>query len=404
MSSHDLLKILSSGAVFADNACKSRSGKTRTSRDMGPKLDGQELSLSFFAPGAHPGTKRQRESNDVEGIMTKVPEMSRTDAIAFRAEAGVAKLKSSDNESSTSKSGCSGGVSLFRSGGSRVQRHSAGDTAPTDELKAKTIRQEEIACFRRKMGIRVRGEDVADPMESFHDMPHVGPGQDASLTRRVLLQNVEESEWKEPTPVQMQAVPVLVAGRDLLAAAPTGSGKTAAFVMPIILRLGKHNAGAKAVRGVRGILLAPTRELAAQIHRDVVRLSRGRKIRICLLTKSGVAKTAEVNGLSGYDIIVSTPMRLVALLREGAISLETVEIVVLDEADKLFDAEGTRSGVDNSFVGQVDEVLAACSHRAIQRALFSATIGHKVSRAFAVEFLPFLSSTLLSMQSNQSLG
>lgn len=407
MSSHDLLKILSSGAAFGDKACKSR-GKTRTSRDMGPKLDGQDLSLSFFAPNAYTGTKRHRESNEVEGIMTMVPEMSRTNAIAFRAEAGVAKLKSTDHESSKSKSGCSGGVSLFRRGGSRVPAHSTGDTAPTalcatSESKAATVRQEEIACFRRKMGIRVRGEDVADPMESFHDMPQAGPGQDASLTRRVLLKNVEESEWKEPTPVQMQAVPVLVEGRDLLAAAPTGSGKTAAFVMPIILRLGKRNAGAEAVRGVRGILLAPTRELAAQIHRDVVRLSRGRKIRICLLTKSGVAKTAEVNGLSGYDIIVSTPMRLVALLREGTISLETVEIVVLDEADKLFDAEGTRSGIDNSFVGQVDEVLAACSHQAIQRALFSATIGHKVSRVFAfkttpVEFLP-LCSTLLSMQS-----
>lgn len=95
MSSHDLLKILASGAVFGDDACKSRRGKTRTSRDMRPKLDGQESYLNFFAPDANTGTRRQRESNGVEGITVVTPALSSTDSIVFQVEAGVAKLKSS---------------------------------------------------------------------------------------------------------------------------------------------------------------------------------------------------------------------------------------------------------------------------------------------------------------------
>ena len=108
-------------------------------------------------------------------------------------------------------------------------------------------------------------------------------------------------------------------------------------------------------------------------------------MRVCLLTKAGAAKAAAAAGvdskkaLTGYDIVVSTPMRLVALVRERAVSLASVEMVVLDEADKLFDAGGAGGGSDQAFVGQVDEVLAACSNQQVQRALFSATIGQQVS-------------------------
>lgn len=269
---------------------------------------------------------------------------------------------------------------------------------PTDR-KASLVRLEEIACFRRRMRIRVRGEEVPDPMASFVDMPQVGTGQNALQTRRVLLQNVESSyHWKEPTPVQMQGVTALAAGRDLCATAPTGSGKTGAFVIPMILRLGVQRQNEK-LSGVRGVVLSPTRELCAQIHRDIVRLSRGRKLHVCLLTKAGVVKAAASIGadskkaLSGYDIVVTTPMRLVALVRGGAVSLSNVEMVVLDEADKLFDAGVAGSGSDKAFIGQVDEVLAACSHRNVQRALFSATIGQQVSTFCGVYCYYFWNAT-----------
>lgn len=379
MSSRELLEMLGSGAAFGKRA--QQPSERRKDAKKPPS------TINFFAAaGGAPssaGKKRRRAANDGH--------KARPSAGVGQALVNKASSKQAARASSKGKNGGGSPLALFASSpasayaGKRnnLEGTIEGEVA-TRENKARSVRMEEIACFRRRMGIKVRGEEVADPMESFGDMPAAGPGDDAQQILRVMLRNVEESAWKEPTPVQMQAVPILVTGRDLLAAAPTGSGKTAAFVMPMILRLGGQRAFTEA-SGVRGLLLAPTRELAAQIHRDVVRLSRGRKLRVCLLTKAGSAKAAAATGMDskkallGYDIVVSTPLRLVAILREGAVSLASVEMVILDEADKLFDAGVVGGGSDKAFVGQVDEVLAACSNEQVQRALFSATIGQQVS-------------------------
>lgn len=378
MSSRELLEMLGSGAAFGKTA--HQPSERRKDAKTPPSS-----AINFFTAGAgapsSAGKKRRRAPNDGHKIR---PSAGANQALVSKSSSKPAASK--DKNSSGSALALFASVqAASASAGKRTNSEGAveGEVA-TGERKVRAVRLEEIACFRRRMGIKVRGEEVADPMECFGDMPTAGLGDDARQTRRVILRNVEESTWKEPTPVQMQAVPILVAGRDLLAAAPTGSGKTAAFVMPMILRLGVQRAFAGA-SGVRGLLLAPTRELAAQIHRDVVRLSRGRKLRVCLLTKAGSAKAAAATGmdskkaLSGYDIVVSTPLRLVALVREGAVSLASVEMVVLDEADKLFDAGAVGGGSDKAFVGQVDEVLAACSNDQVQKALFSATIGQQVS-------------------------
>ena len=376
MSSRELLEMLGSGAAFKRNAQQpANEGRQEDKK--------QSTSVNFFAPSSAPGPaakKRRRALNEGHGGKPSAPSKAQRNdggskmAVPVEGKNGGSELAlfaAASNDSASAGKRCK-------------SKDIVEGEAATGEAKARSVRLEEIACFRRRMGIKVRGEEVAEPMESFLAIPSPGRGDDARQTRRILLKNVEESAWKEPTPVQMQAVPVLVAGRDLLAAAPTGSGKTAAFVMPMILRLGEPRAD-DGGSGVRGILLAPTRELAAQIHRDVVRLSRGKKMRVCLLTKAGAAKAAAAAGvdskkaLTGYDIVVSTPMRLVALVREGAVSLASVEMVVLDEADKLFDAGGAGGGSDQAFVGQVDEVLAACSNQQVQRALFSATIGQQVS-------------------------
>ncbi|CAM9435103.1 unnamed protein product [Scytosiphon promiscuus] len=369
MSSRELLDMLGSGAAFGNKA--QRPGN-RGKDSAKP----QQSSANFFAnAGRAPtglGKKRIRERRD-----------------GSKAIRPVANPPHQPSDNRPYAGGKNGGTELslfgrsFNSSAESQRKDIEKTESASEEAKARLVRREEIACFRRRMGIKAKGEDVADPMESFVDLPLTGSGEDAGQTRKVLLRNIEGSAWKEPTPVQMQAVPILVAGRDLLAAAPTGSGKTAAFVLPMILNLAQKRADAQTL-GVRGILLAPTRELAAQIHRDVVRLSRGRKLRVCLLTKAGAAKAAAATGmdskkaLSEYDIVVSTPMRLVALVRDGAVSLASVEMVVLDEADKLFDAGSAGCSSDKAFVGQVDEILAACSHQNVQRALFSATIGQQV--------------------------
>lgn len=382
MASQDLLEILGSGAIF--------SGKSRRKDVERRRGDCQATgSVGFFRPAAAAsGKKRRRETDGDQSIATSVAGGGSHETPSSDGNGIDSDLRSRPKPRKKTSAGAD--VTLFHprcssdAKNSRKAETAAADMPPR-EAKSLQIRTEEVACFRRRMGIRVKGDYVSDPMETFGDMPNSGTGVASSNTRRILLKNVEESAWKEPTPVQMQAVPVLVAGRDLLAAAPTGSGKTAAFVMPMILRIGGHEGVETGGSGVRGILLAPTRELAAQIHRDVVRLSRGRKLRVCLLTKAGAAKAAAATGidrkdaLSAYDIVVTTPMRLVALIRDGAVSLSSVKMVVLDEADKLFDAGTASGGTDEAFVGQVDEILAACSHRDVQRTLFSATIGAHVS-------------------------
>ena len=391
MSSRDLLEILGSGAAFG--------GKARKAESEGPSDVKSTSSINFFVQRG--GSKRRRASLDERKPAPTPPAQAPTPAPTVD-EAGPSYGRPRRVSEKFSKlSGGATSIALF--GKHRKDEAIAHDDVPADG-RARSIHAEEIACFRRRMGIKVKGEEIPDPIESFVNMPLGARGKDAAQTKRTLLQNVEDSAWKEPTPIQMQAVPVLVAGRDLLAAAPTGSGKTAAFVMPMILKLGVQRAEV-AASGIRGILLAPTRELAAQIQRDVVRLSRGRKLRVCLLTKAGAAKAAAAAGtdskkaLSGYDIVVSTPMRLVSLVREGAVSLASVEMVVLDEADKLFDAGVADGGSDKAFVGQVDEVLAACSHRQVQRALFSATIGQKVSASYLARVGPWRTSVLMEHQS-----
>ncbi|CAM9199905.1 unnamed protein product [Discosporangium mesarthrocarpum] len=302
------------------------------------------------------------------------------DDVDSASEDAVTHPSASDSESESDDQG--EGMDLFPGG--RKDGASADKTARknirSSAIKEKSIHDEELAHFRRRMGIRVKGSQVPEPMERFADMPSRGDEKEGGHTRRVLLENIEASAWKEPTPIQMQAVPILLEGRDLLATAPTGSGKTAAFVLPITLRLGSQPRS-PGEKGVRAVLLAPTRELAAQIHRDVVHLTRGRKLRTSLLTKAVASKGAGADSksvLAGCDLVVSTPMRLVALLRGGSISLSSVTMVVLDEADKLFDTGGGQEDGDKAFIAQVDEVLHACSNTRVQRAMFSATMGDHV--------------------------
>jgi ATP-dependent RNA helicase DDX52/ROK1 len=165
--------------------------------------------------------------------------------------------------------------------------------------------------------------------------------------------------------------------------------------------------------GIRSIFLAPTKELAEQIHRETLRLSQGRKLKITLLKKS-VAMTAIASQstatLSRCDVLVATPMRLLTLIRNKSIDLSHVEIVILDEADKLFEldsghadpseteeaVEGDNANIStrSSFLTQIDEILHECQPK-IQCGLFSATIGPQVQE---------LASTLLKRPIHITIG
>jgi len=168
--------------------------------------------------------------------------------------------------------------------------------------------------------------------------------------------------WTEPTPIQSKVIPLLMAGRDVAGQAQTGSGKTGAFVIPMIERLSRD------VRGIQALVLAPTRELALQIG-EVVRDLGGPKVRIATLY-GGQPIERQLTALrGGVQIAVATPGRLLDHLNRRTVSLDAVKFLVLDEADRM---------LDMGFLPDVEEILGR-TPTSRQTALFSATLPDAVS-------------------------
>ena len=152
-----------------------------------------------------------------------------------------------------------------------------------------------------------------------------------SLDRRIAAA-IKTVGYTTPTAIQQQAIPLVLAGRDVLGLAQTGTGKTAAFLLPILQRLTKGP-----LRRVRALIIAPTRELAEQIHQMSVDLGQNTKVR-GVTVYGGVSKARQVTALRrGAEIVVACPGRLLDLLGDGAIDLSQVEVLVLDEADRMCD-------------------------------------------------------------------
>ncbi len=174
-----------------------------------------------------------------------------------------------------------------------------------------------------------------------------------------LLQDLAGAGLTEPTPIQAQAIPAGLQGRDVLGCAQTGTGKTAAFVIPMIERLAGAPAGPP-----RGLILAPTRELAFQIQRTVVQLGRSQGVSATTIV-GGEDLQAQVRGLRQRPtIIVATPGRLLDHMWNGTVRLAEFTIVVLDEADRM---------LDMGFAPQLNQILEALSDER-QTLLFSATL------------------------------
>jgi ATP-dependent RNA helicase RhlE len=190
-------------------------------------------------------------------------------------------------------------------------------------------------------------------LTSFADL-----GLDSSLQRALA-----DEGYATPTPIQTQAIPHVLAGRDLLGCAQTGTGKTAAFVLPLLQRLGAA-ALRPQPRGTRCLVLVPTRELALQVLDSVARYGRhGRWSRVAVF--GGVGQEPQVRALArGVDILVATPGRLLDLMNQRACRLDTLEALVLDEADRM---------LDMGFIRDIRKVLAVVPKKR-QTLLFSATM------------------------------
>ncbi|OAO14304.1 DEAD/DEAH box RNA helicase [Blastocystis sp. ATCC 50177/Nand II] len=215
--------------------------------------------------------------------------------------------------------------------------------------------EDQINEFRNRLHISVMGGDIPNPITSFDQMAFT-PEQ-AEL-KQTVLRNIEGFEYKEPTPIQMQSIPIVIANRDILGIAPTGSGKTAAYLLPLIQRLGTHQPDR-----IRSIVLTPTAELAHQVSRHFARLSEGSGLKSLVLSKPTL--TGVIDKGVKVDCLVATPLRLISTIASKTIDFAGVEVLVLDEGDKLF---------EDSFVEQIDAILAACTNPRLQRLLFSATL------------------------------
>ncbi|MCX7751001.1 MAG: DEAD/DEAH box helicase [Candidatus Bipolaricaulota bacterium] len=183
-----------------------------------------------------------------------------------------------------------------------------------------------------------------------------------------ILSGLQSARYVSPTPIQAQAIPEVLAGRDLIGVAQTGTGKTAAFVLPILQRLAERPGP-----GLRALVLAPTRELAEQIHGVVQTLGRDLGVRSVALY-GGVRKGPQRAALrGGVEIAVACPGRLLDLHRERAVRLSAVEVVVLDEADRM---------CDMGFLPEVRRILALLP-AGRQTLFFSATMPPEVRRLAA---------------------
>lgn len=151
----------------------------------------------------------------------------------------------------------------------------------------------------------------------------------------IIEANIRDMGYTEPTPIQTQAIPAVLDGKDVMGLAQTGTGKTAAFVLPILKRFSAKPA--KAQRGVRHLVLAPTRELAEQIHENAIALGRNTGMR-SVSVYGGVGMQPQINKLrAGYQFVAACPGRLLDHIQRGNIDLSRLETLVLDEADHMFD-------------------------------------------------------------------
>jgi ATP-dependent RNA helicase RhlE len=180
---------------------------------------------------------------------------------------------------------------------------------------------------------------------------------------------LERAGFNTPTPIQAQAIRPQLDGRDILGIAQTGTGKTAAFGLPILHHI-LGLSGRPAPKTCRALILAPTRELAVQIEQHIRRMAGGARISTALVL-GGVSRMAQIRQLSrGVDILIATPGRLTDLVGEGHVRLDEARWVVLDEADRM---------LDMGFIREVRKFIAAL-HPRRQSALFSATMPPEVAK------------------------
>ena len=187
-----------------------------------------------------------------------------------------------------------------------------------------------------------------------------------------LLRAVQDSGYTEPTPIQAQAIPIVLAGKDVMGGAQTGTGKTAGFTLPLLHRLARHanTSSSPARHPIRALILCPTRELAMQVHESVKTYSKYLALKsICIY--GGVDMKPQIAEMKeGREIVVATPGRLLDHVQQKTVSFNFVEFLVLDEADRM---------LDMGFIPDIKRILALLPKER-QSLLFSATFSDEIKK------------------------
>ena len=184
-----------------------------------------------------------------------------------------------------------------------------------------------------------------------------------------LMRALSEEGYSQPTPIQKQAIPIVLEGKDILAGAQTGTGKTAGFTLPLLELLSKEEA-AKGKRRVRALILTPTRELAAQVGESVKTYGKYLPFRSTIIFGGVGINPQKATLKQGVDIVIATPGRLLDLANQRSIDLSDVEYLILDEADRM---------LDMGFIHDIKKILALLPRKR-QNMLFSATFSNEIKR------------------------
>ncbi|CAG5135669.1 unnamed protein product, partial [Candidula unifasciata] len=229
--------------------------------------------------------------------------------------------------------------------------------APHEEIES--LSDDQVDELRRKLGIKVSGLSPPHPVSSFAHF-----GFDDSL-----LSAVRKSEYTQPTPIQAQGIPVALSGRDMIGIAKTGSGKTAAFIWPLLIHIMDQRELQKG-DGPIGVILAPTRELSQQIYHEAKKFGKVYNINVVCAYGGGSMWEQSKACQEGAEIIVATPGRLIDLVKKKVTNLQRVTYLVFDEADRMFD------------MGFEPQVRSIANHVRPDRQtlLFSATFRKRVEK------------------------
>ncbi len=184
---------------------------------------------------------------------------------------------------------------------------------------------------------------------------------------------VTEKGYQQPTPIQQQAIPLILEGRDVMGGAQTGTGKTAGFTLPLLQRLMANTTPTKGRRPVRALVLTPTRELAAQVHESIREYGKHLPLRSAVVFGGVSINPQKMKLIKGVDILVATPGRLLDHVSQKTANLSKVDILVLDEADRM---------LDMGFIHDIRKILALLP-KSKQTLLFSATFSGEIKKLTA---------------------